>query len=213
MSPDLFAHDHRPLPLGDGACLLPGIATADDVALIETLRSIADQAPFRHMQTPGGYTMSVAMTNCGEFGWVSDSGGYRYTGHDPTTSRSWPAMPTIFAEIARRAAAEAGYPEFEPDACLINRYQPGARLSPHQDRDERDLSHPIVSLSLGLPAVFLLGGTRRRDRMRGVPVAHGDIIVWGGALRLAYHGVRALAQGEHPLTGSIRFNLSFRCAG
>jgi alkylated DNA repair protein (DNA oxidative demethylase) len=156
--------------------------------------------------------MLVAMTNCGTAGWVTDRTGYRYDSHDPQTGRPWPAMPGVFADLAAQAAARAGFEGFAPDACRINRYEPGVRLSLHQDKDERDLSAPIVSVSLGLPAVFLLGGLRRADPKCRVPLSHGDVVVWGGPARLRYHGVLPLEPGHHPLTGGHRINLTFRRA-
>ena len=157
--------------------------------------------------------MSVAMTNCGKLGWVTDRTGYRYQGCDPESGRLWPEIPDIFHDLARRAAEQAGYPGFEPDACLVNRYAPGARMSLHQDRNEHDFAHPIVSVSVGLPATFLFGGMLRSDRALRVPLAHGDVVVWGGPARLRYHGVLPLKHGVHPLAGSYRFNLTLRKAG
>jgi alkylated DNA repair protein (DNA oxidative demethylase) len=156
--------------------------------------------------------MSVAMTNSGRAGWVTDRSGYRYDAHDPTTGKPWPVMPDIFLSLARRAAAAGGFRGFEPDSCLINRYEPGARLTLHQDKNERDFSAPIVSVSLGLPAVFLFGGLRRNDRPRRLRLESGDIAVWGGPSRLVYHGVAPLADGDDPLTGRCRFNLTLRKA-
>jgi alkylated DNA repair protein (DNA oxidative demethylase) len=170
-------------------------------------------APFRQLETPGGYRMSVAMTDCGPLGWVSDRRGYRYLSVDPQTGRAWPPMPEAFLRLATDAAARAGFPGFHPDACLINRYVPGARLTLHQDKDEQDLGQPIVSVSLGLPATFLWGGGTRSERPRRVPLEHGDVVVWGGPDRLRFHGVLALAEGEHPLLGPERINLTFRKAG
>jgi alkylated DNA repair protein (DNA oxidative demethylase) len=200
-------------PIGDGAAVLRGFARprADD--LLSKVEQIAIVAPFRHLVTPGGYTMSVAMTNCGELGWVSDRGGYRYQQVDPLSGIEWPPMPVTFQRLAAEAAEQAGYRDFAPDACLINRYEPGARLSLHQDRDERNRQQPIVSVSLGLPAIFLFGGNRRNDRPRRLRLDHGDVVVWGGPTRLAYHGVEALIDAEHPLTGRCRINLTFRKAG
>jgi DNA oxidative demethylase len=199
-------------PLAEGAVLLREFAAADAPRLMEDVQSITERAAFRHMITPGGFRMSVAMTNCGSVGWVSDKRGYRYDPTDPLTGEHWPPLPDSFLRLATNAAAEAGFGGFEPDACLINRYDPGARLTLHQDRDERDFGAPIVSVSLGLPAVFLFGGTRRKDRPGRFRVENGDIAVWGGPARLAYHGVAALAKGEHPLTGPYRINLTFRKA-
>lgn len=165
------------------------------------------------MTTPGGHIMSVAMTSCGRLGWVSDARGYRYQSTDPTTGKPWPAMPDIFKEVAASAARDAGYPGFAPDTCLINRYHPGSRLSLHQDKNERDLTQPIVSVSLGLPARFQFGGTQRTDYKHTYRLAHGDIVVWGGPARLAYHGILALQAGDHPSLGMTRINLTFRTAG
>lgn len=216
ISGDLFADPSaiwRPdEAMAPGAMLLHGYAREQATQLIDTLQDIASQAPFRHMATPGGFRMSVAITNCGAAGWTSDAHGYRYTSHDPESGRAWPAMPPHFARLAADAAARAGYPGFAPDACLINRYMPGARLSLHQDRNERDFAAPIVSVSLGLPAVFLFGGSRRSDRPRRFALEHGDVVVWGGPSRLAYHGVAPLRDDIHPATGPWRFNLTFRQA-
>ncbi len=183
-----------------------------EAALLEALAAVVDDAPFRHMVTPGGHRMSVAMTNCGTAGWVTDRTGYRYDLADPESGQSWPGMPDAFADLARRAAARAGFPGFEADACLVNRYEPGARLSLHQDKNERGLDAPIVSVSLGLPATFLFGGLRRSDPARRIALRHGDVVVWGGPARLAFHGVLPLADGEHPVLGRQRINLTFRRA-
>jgi len=164
------------------------------------------------MITPGGFRMSVGMTNCGGAGWVTDRKGYRYEPADPITGTPWPAMPDLFLHLAASAAAAAGYPDFEPDACLINLYEPETRLSLHRDENERDLTAPIVSVSLGLPATFLFGGNRRSDRPRRIPLQSGDVVVWGGVDRLVYHGVAPVAEGEDPLTGNCRINLTFRKA-
>ena len=197
-------------PLEEGAVLLRGFGTAEAAQLVEEIERIAGAAPFRRLETPGGYTMSVAMTNCGAVGWVSDRRGYRYDPVDPSTSLPWPAMPEAFRELALRAAAEGGFPDYAPDACLINRYAAGAKLGLHQDRDERDAWAPIVSVSLGLPAVFLWGGKKRGDPVRRLRVENGDVAVWGGPARFVYHGVAPLKDGSHPLSGPVRFNLTFR---
>jgi alkylated DNA repair protein (DNA oxidative demethylase) len=198
--------------LGAGATLLRGFAVADSAQLLEAITQVSRQSPFRHMTTPGGFQMSVGMTNCGAVGWVTDRTGYRYDAYDPTTRTRWPAMPTVLSELATRAAARGGFADFLPDACLINRYEPGSRLSLHQDKDERDLGAPVVSVSLGLQAVFLFGGPRRESKTQPIPVAHGDVVVWGGPSRLWYHGVRPLKDGEHPELGRRRINLTFRKA-
>ncbi len=190
--------------------LLRGYATAAASNLIQDVGHVAEAAPFRHLMTPGGYTMSVAMTNCGRVGWVSDRTGYRYQPLDPLTGAPWPALPFAFLELAVHAAAEAGFAAYDPDACLINRYVAGAKLSLHQDRDEKDAWAPIVSVSLGLPAVFLWSGKRRSDPVRRIRLENGDVVVWGGPARFVYHGVAPLAAGEHPLTGAARINLTFR---
>ena len=213
MTLDLFAADAPELEdevLSPGAIVLRGFATAREAALKDDVARVAVAAPFRHLITPGGFRMSVAMTNCGELGWVSDRRGYRYDPIDPDSGARWPALPGSFRALARDAAARAGYDDFVPDACLVNRYAPGARLSMHQDRDEKDLRAPIVSVSLGLPAVFLWGGDERADKARRVALHHGDVAVWGGPSRLRFHGVLALKDGDHPFAGGRRINLTFR---
>ncbi len=199
--------------LAPGAALLRGFARDAAVELATAVAAVAAAAPFRHMVTPGGHRMSVAMTNCGALGWVTDERGYRYTAHDPLGGAPWPELPAAFAALAARAAAAAGHAGFAPDACLVNRYEPGARMTLHQDRNERDRAAPIVSVSLGLPATFVFGGLERRAAVRAVPLAHGDVVVWGGPSRLCHHGVRPLPDGEHPLLGRCRINLTFRVAG
>lgn len=213
MMQDLFESEPRDLRLADGAMVLGGFALAHETALLAAVRDITAKAPFRHLITPGGYRMSVAMTNCGRLGWVSDRTGYRYDPIDPQTSQPWPPMPEVFATLAAKAAANAGFAGFAPEACLINRYEPGAKLSLHQDKDERNYDAPIVSVSLGLPATFLFGGLARGDKQQRVKLIHGDVVVWGGPARLAYHGVLPLADGAHPLLGRQRINLTFRKAG
>jgi DNA oxidative demethylase len=199
--------------LGAEAVLLTAFAQVPAPRLLAAVRELCSRSPLRQMQTPGGWTMSVAMTNCGTAGWVSDATGYRYDAIDPQTGMTWPAMPAAFRALATAAASAAGFADFVPDACLINQYRPGARLSLHQDRNERDFAAPIVSVSLGLPAVFLWGGHARGERISRVPLLHGDVVVWGGVDRLRFHGVRPLAAGIHALTGQLRYNLTFRKAG
>jgi DNA oxidative demethylase len=198
--------------IGPEAVHLKGFATAAAEELAAAARAVSTVSPFRHMVTPGGWPMSVEMTNCGKVGWVADATGYRYDPLDPDTGARWAAMPESFSRIATAAAAAAGFPGFTPDACLINRYPPRARMSLHQDKDERDFLQPIVSVSLGLPAIFLWGGSKRADRPRSVAVHSGDVVVWGGASRLNFHGVKALPDGTHPLTGNYRLNLTLRRA-
>jgi len=216
MTADLFdsVGDARPSreQMADGATLLRGFARPIQHDLLRALEEVTAQAPFRHMSTPGGFEMSVAMTNCGTCGWITDVSGYRYGGNDPVSGKPWPAMPPIFRELAAQAAAQGSFAGFVPDACLINRYEPGARMSLHQDRDEEDFSAPIVSVSLGLPAVFLFGGLKRSDKPSRYRLEHGDVVVWGGRSRLFFHGVAPLADGEHALLGRKRINLTFRRA-
>ncbi len=215
MTPDLFAPEAPgdAVALGPQARVLRGLASARAAVLLEAVEAIAQWAPFRHMQTPGGFTMSVATTNCGSLGWTSDRRGYRYASTDPASGMAWPPLPPVFLELAADAATAAGFSGFVPDACLVNRYAPGTKLSLHQDRDERDLHAPIVSVSLGMPAVFLFGGMARGDKAARVPLWHGDVVVWGGVDRLRFHGVLPLKDQPHPLLGRQRINLTFRKAG
>lgn len=202
---------HR-IPIAPGATLLQRFAALMDTQLLSGLHVVVAAAPFRHMTVPGGHRMSVAMTNCGTAGWVSDRRGYRYDPEDPESGRRWPAMPTAFVTLASAAAAAGGFAGFAPDVCLINRYKPGARMNLHQDRDERDFEAPIVSVSLGLSVRFRFGGTRRSDPTRTLALDHGDVVVWGGPARLTFHGVTAPNDGQHPLLGRQRINLTFRKA-
>ncbi len=194
-----------------GAVLLRSYAETSQAAVLESIHQIEASSPFRHMVTPGGFRMSVAMTNAGRIGWVTDRSGYRYSPLDPLSGRAWPHLPGLLSRLASDAAASAGFPSFEPDVCLINRYAPGARMALHQDKDERDFDQPIVSLSLGLPATFMFGGLKRTDKPLRIRLLSGDVIVWGGVNRLAYHGIAPLPKGVHPLTGAFRINLTFRC--
>jgi alkylated DNA repair protein (DNA oxidative demethylase) len=209
----LFAADEPALePLCPGATLLRGFALPMAADLVAAVEAITRVAPFRHLLTPGGFRMSVAMSNCGRLGWVSDRRGYRYDPLDPLRGEAWPPMPGLFATLATGAAASAGFAGFQPEACLVNCYVPGARLTLHQDRDERNYDQPIVSVSLGLPAVFQFGGLQRSDRCRRVPLEHGDVLVWGGPARLFHHGILPLKDGHHPMLGARRINLTFRRA-
>ncbi|OAE62774.1 DNA oxidative demethylase AlkB [Achromobacter mucicolens] len=214
---DLFGGEdpaqHGRVALGPQSVVLRGFALSAVDALLAGVDDVIAQAPFRHMQTPGGYTMSVALTNCGELGWTTDARGYRYSRIDPVSGQPWPAMPPAFRQLAENAAREAGFADFAPDACLVNRYAPGSRLSLHQDRNERDYGAPIVSVSLGMPAVFLFGGDDRADRAARVPLFHGDVVVWGGVDRLRFHGVMPLKDLPHPRLGSQRINFTIRKAG
>jgi alkylated DNA repair protein (DNA oxidative demethylase) len=216
MTLDLFDELEQPgqrqQQLTQNAFVLRSFATPCVAQLLPALAAIQQASPFRHMVTPGGFHMSVALTNCGALGWTSDRRGYRYSTVDPEHGRNWPPMPEVFLQLAQAAAAQAGFDGFTPDACLINRYQPGTKLSLHQDKDEQDYSAPIVSVSLGIPAIFLFGGQQRSDKALRVPLFHGDVVVWGGADRLRYHGVLALKEAEHPLLGRQRINLTFRKA-
>jgi alkylated DNA repair protein (DNA oxidative demethylase) len=214
---DLFVepHDTPPgkYPLAPGALFLRGFALPDEQNLLAALKTVIAEAPLRHMITRGGYKMSVAMTNCGDVGWVSDRTGYRYDPRDPDTGRRWPKIPASFLRLATSAAVEAGYKSFTPDACLVNQYEAGTKLSMHQDKDEKDFQQPIVSVSLGIPATFLFGGESRGDPTQRLRLHHGDVVVWGGPARLRYHGVAPLNEADHPLLGKRRINLTFRKAG
>jgi alkylated DNA repair protein (DNA oxidative demethylase) len=198
--------------LAAGAVVLRGFAAPYEAALVNDLLKVVAAAPFRHMVTPGGFRMSVAMTNCGSLGWITDKSGYRYDAIDPQSGKHWPSMPASFLSLAQEAASAGGFSGFVPDACLINRYQAGTRLTLHQDKNERDFRHPVVSVSLGIPAVFLFGGARRTERTARVPLDHGDVVVWGGPARLRFHGVAVVKPGHHRLTGDHRINLTFRKA-
>lgn len=209
---DALNLEPRKEAMAEGASLLRGFALPHEPQLLRDLNAVIERAAFRNMITPGGFTMSVAMTNCGSAGWVTDRSGYRYDTQDPLTGQPWPALPASFLALATSAATEAGYERFVPDACLINRYEPGSRLSLHQDKNERNLAHPIVSVSLGLPATFQFGGLERSDPVKKYALRHGDVAVWGGPSRLFYHGVPELKDGQHEALGRMRINLTFRGA-
>lgn len=217
MNLDLFGEappsPQAPFEIVPGAFALPGFALSAAPTLWAGISSTLFASPLRHLHTPGGLRMSVAMSNCGTMGWVSDASGYRYQATDPLTHSVWPPMPDAFLALAHAAAEQAGYAGFVPDACLINRYAIGARMTLHQDKNERDYAAPIVSVSLGLPAVFELGGLERGDKVQRLTLHHGDVLVWGGPARLRFHGVQPVEAGQHPLTGPYRFNLTFRQAG
>ncbi len=216
MTLDLFKSmpmDKAAILLGSGALVLPGYLVGQDAAMLAAFEAVTRQASLRHLTTPGGHSMSVATTNCGALGWVSSNSGYSYSPTDPMTGQPWPDMPPAWQELAADAAGKAGYKNFKPDACLVNQYQPGAKMGLHQDRDEQDFAQPIVSVSLGLPAVFLFGGLKRSDKAQRFRLSHGDVVLWGGPTRLAFHGIAPFAGGEHPVWGARRINLTFRCAG
>ncbi len=196
--------------LSRGAVVLRAFALADETEILAALDKVMEEAPPRHMITPGGFRMSVALTNCGSYGWVTDHTGYRYQANDPDSGKPWPPMPDVFRKLAGDVAATAGFENFTPDACLVNLYAPGARVSLHQDKNERDFNAPIVSVSLGLPAVFMWGGLRRQERPVRVRLTHGDVVVWGGPARLYFHGILPVKEGYHPATGRRRINLTFR---
>ncbi|MFJ7281706.1 DNA oxidative demethylase AlkB [Pseudomonas sp. NPDC099000] len=221
MSPttfDLFAdaepeQEPRREQIGEQSCVLRGFALPRLEQLLPALEAVLTAAPFRQMVTPGGFTMSVALSSCGTWGWTTDRSGYQYTRNDPQTGQPWPEMPDVFFELAQAAAREAGFADFVPDSCLINRYVPGAKMSLHQDKNEGSYAAPIVSVSLGLPAMFLFGGFERSDKSQRIPLLHGDIVVWGGVDRLRYHGVLPIKDGHHPRLGEQRINFTFRTAG
>lgn len=200
-------------PLAEGAVILRRFATQAAPEILNNITAVVARSPLRQMATPGGHAMSVAMTNCGSLGWITDAGGYRYSATDPLTSQPWPAMPALFITLAKHAAHEADYADFHPDACLMNRYMPGTKMSLHQDNDERQRRAPIVSVSLGLPARFVFGGATRTAPVQHCLLEHGDVVVWGGASRLFYHGILPIKPGNHPLCGALRYNLTFRVAG
>ncbi|CNE51748.1 DNA oxidative demethylase AlkB [Yersinia kristensenii] len=199
--------------LAPGALVLHHFVSEQALSLLAEVTAITTVAPLRHLITPGGYRMSVAMSNCGSVGWISDARGYRYSPIDPLTEMRWPAMPESFMALAISAARQAGFLHFQPNACLINRYEVGAKLSLHQDKDELDLRQPIVSVSLGLPAVFQFGGASREAKCQKVLLSEGDVVVWGGLSRLNYHGVLPVKAGFSPSAGAYRINLTFRCTG
>ncbi|MBZ9781828.1 DNA oxidative demethylase AlkB [Pseudomonas sp. REP124] len=212
---DLFAdaepeQQPRCEQIGEQSCVLRGFALPWLDRLLPALEAVLAAAPFRQMVTPGGFTMSVALSSCGTWGWTTDRSGYRYTREDPQTGLPWPSMPEVFFQLAQAAARDAGFTDFEPDSCLINRYVPGAKMSLHQDKDEKSYAEPIVSVSLGLPAMFLFGGFERSDKSQRVPLLHGDIVVWGGVDRLRYHGVLPIKDGQHSILGEQRINFTFR---
>ncbi len=202
----------KPEKIGEGAILLRGFALREAAEIQAELKKVAAKAKPRKMQTPGGHYMSVAMTNCGEAGWTTDRKGYQYAKVDPETGRLWPEIPEVMMRLAARAAETAGYPDFEPDSCLINYYEPASKMGLHQDKNEEDYSQPIVSVSLGISATFLFGGLKRTDPTRKIKLEHGDVVVWGGRSRMVYHGIAPLKAGEHPETGALRINLTFRKA-
>lgn len=214
MNGDLFDLSHNgeiwTETIAESALILRQYAVAQAPEILAAIETVTAQSPFRHLQTPGGYTMSAAMTCCGDLGWVSEPQGYHYAPDDPQTGNHWPKMPEALRKLGEQAAREAGYPAFQPDSCLINRYAPGAKMSLHQDRHEQDLSAPIVSVSLGVPAMFLLGGLQRSDKTIKVPLAHGDVVVWGGPSRLRFHGILPIKADYHPLLGQDRINITFR---
>ncbi|WP_460111658.1 DNA oxidative demethylase AlkB [Pseudomonas sp. S3_H04] len=215
---ELFA-DHEPEQrpraeqIGEQSWVLHGFALPLIEQILPALDAILAVAPLRHMVTPGGFSMSVGTSSCGALGWITDRHGYRYSSVDPLSDLPWPAMPQVFSTLAQSAAVRAGFTDFNADSCLINRYLPGAKMSLHQDKDEKAYSAPIVSLSLGLPAMFLFGGFSRSDKSQRIALLHGDMVVWGGVDRLRYHGVLPIKQGRHPRLGEQRINLTFRVAG
>jgi alkylated DNA repair protein (DNA oxidative demethylase) len=213
MNLDLFSSLEKELYselIAPEAVILHGYGLTAAPELLDDLKNIIKAAPFRHLTTPGGYIMSVAMSNCGSYGWISDIRGYRYDAIDPLTQKQWPPIPMSFLRIALAAAEKAGFPNFRPDACLINKYCPSAKLSLHQDKDETNFNAPVVSISLGVPAVFLFGGLQRKNKTQRFLLEHGDVVVWGGVSRLSYHGIMPLKDGYHPLVGNYRLNLTFR---
>lgn len=217
MNLELFSNDNKApcagVAIGIGTVYLPGFLTTHDEAIMAAIRGVTERSPLRHLAIPGGKRMSVAMSNCGTLGWVSDHAGYRYQAHDPLTQQRWPPMPPLLLTLAQQAATSAGYKNFQPNVCLINRYEVGARMGLHQDRDENNLTAPIVSFSLGLPATFIWGGLERGGKTTRFTLHHGDALVWGGVDRLRFHGVAPVKAGRHELLGACRFNVTFRQTG
>ena len=218
MTFDLFGEDDLQQPariehIGAQAFVLRGFALPWVEALLSALEGVLQQSPFRHMQTPGGFTMSARLSSCGDLGWTSDGHGYRYSPVDPVSATPWPHMPEAFFDIAAGAASAAGFAGFVPDAGLINTYSPGAKMSLHQDKNERSYDAPIVSISLGLPAIFQFGGFQRSDPAQRISLFHGDVVVWGGVDRLRFHGVLPIKPGNHPELGEQRINITLRKAG
>jgi alkylated DNA repair protein (DNA oxidative demethylase) len=210
---DLFEETLKKQTISQDVTLLKGFALKSEVFLMRDVKLVIQQAPLRQMMTKTGLLMSVSVTNCGVLGWVSDRCGYRYVALDPLSKHPWPTMPDSFKKIAEKAAKEVGYLNFAPDVCLINQYHVGASMGLHQDKDEQDFTQPIVSVSLGIPARFQLGGLTRRDKTLNIPLMHGDVIVWGGEARLKFHGVLPIKANHHPTLGESRINLTFRQAG
>lgn len=209
---DLFAPPAaEPIAIGPDAWLLKGFANSQAEALLQLINQIEQQAAFRNQVTPGGHTMASQQTSCGSYGWITDRRGYRYSTEDPLTAQPWPNMPALFHELATQAATSVGFEHFDPQSCLINRYQTGAGMGLHQDKDEQDLTAPIVSVTLGAPITFLFGGPQRSDKPSRWLLEHGDVVVWGGISRLYFHGVAQLGKrASHSVTGAVRYNLTFR---
>ena len=192
----------------DGVAYRPGHFDAEAQArLVEAVAEVIARAPLFVPRMPRtGRPFSVAMTNCGPLGWVSDEAGYRYQPAHPETGEAWPPIPAVLLQLWRAVGAPA-----QPEACLVNRYHDRARLGLHQDRDEVDREAPVVSVSLGDTAVFRIGGTRRKDPTRSLKLASGDVLVFGGPARLVYHGVdRILPGSSRLLPGGGRINLTLR---
>lgn len=209
---DVWLKPQTTVLLAEGAMVLRRFATPVVVALMEGVEAVVAQSPLRRLIVPNGRPMRIEMTNCGLVGWVNIDGRYRYSRVDPLTGRSWPGMPATFRRIAGAAASAAGYPDFQPAVCIINRYAVGADLQMHQDRDDTQDRQPVVSVSLGLPAIFHFGGQGRGEKPLTIPLDDGDVVVWGGASRMHRHGVAPVAPGVHPRTGAYRYNLTFRTA-
>ncbi len=209
---DIYAPDFDALSIqiSPDAVLFKAALKPVASSLLEEIRTISGANPFRQRKTPGGQLMSAAMTNCGAWGWVTDADGYRYSDIEPETGRTWLPIPAVWIQWVNLFCQRAGLGTFNPDACLINRYAPGAGMGLHQDKDEKDLAIPIVSFSLGAPVLFRWGGLNRQEPVSEFLLEHGDVLVWGGADRMRFHGVKKLRRYQHPLTGHYRYNLTFR---
>lgn len=211
---DLFPETLRDPDLAEGLFLHRGAITPDDqTILVRDIAQVADFAPFRHPRTPGGHPTSAAMTNAGQAGWWSDRQGYRYLIHQPDSDRPWPSMPASFHAAVEVGTRGTPWPDFSPDACLINFYGAAAKMGLHQDKDERDFTQPIVTVSLGDAADFLVGGFARTDKTAVVRLHSGDVLVMGGPSRMRFHGVRRIHTGTSPLSALHgRYSLTFRKA-
>ncbi|THJ30850.1 DNA oxidative demethylase AlkB [Lampropedia aestuarii] len=211
---DLFADspEEQRVALGPQAVVLRQKASPLAAELVARIEDVLQHSPLYQMATPGGKPLSVRTTSCGTHGWSSDPTGYSYVRHHPLTDQAWPEIPAAWSALATEAAQEAGFAQFAPDTCLINQYGLDSKMALHQDRSEQDLRQPVVSISLGMSALFLWGGMQRSDKPAHVLLHHGDMVVWGGVDRLRFHGIKHLTGAPHPQLGAMRYNLTLRRA-